>query len=586
MAKPPRKTASRTSPAKLLAKLDQFKVSFDSASRREKLRLLASLRRSDFASAEDLGRYHDLLCFLRAYPDSPDQLSAVERQLIEFAGRIEKYKRDGGDEDAAELADTGIVGTSSSNTFSYDLTRAISRWYPEWVDIDWDEYNQSDSANLLTFLPLIVAWQENDAIDNDPDYDVQAWLHSAISRKRPTTLAVLLGLLESSRYDYATVRSLFENAQLPIKWTLTNSPASRTLKRLPSKARFVQREPLRGRSRDLRADLQKRARPLKKLSRSEGETYVRAIKEVLGVRVRELFPLIGSNPAEVYRYMPGRGIEIIVYGNNPDIRLPLESNFGAMLLRNGMPIGYGVSAMLFDRAEIAINVFPSFRSGESSFVIESFFHLFVAHFGARNLLVRSYQVGDDNEEAIESGSFWFYYKLGFRPVKPRVRKLADLEAAKLARRKGYRTPESVLRRLAKSDVVFHLDPSRTEEFSELSLPNLAYGVGNYVNDRFDGNRRVATEKSVKQISSILKLGNVSRWSASEKAALERLAPLICCIPDLRKWPLSDRIMLGQIVKAKGGTLERNYVRLTLRHERFQRAMQSLARISRPPTPVE
>jgi hypothetical protein len=562
--------------------LDQIKTAFDTASQSTKRHLLNQLKRANFRTAPELEQYHDLLCFLRAYSDSTGQLATVERQLIEFAGRIEKYKRETADEDATELADSGIVGTASSHTFSYDLTRAASHWYPQVVDIDWDEYNRSESANLLSFLPLIVAWQENDAIDNDPDYDVQAWLHSAASRRYPTTLAVLLHLLETSSYDHATRRSLFENAQIPVKWTLTNSPASRTLKRLPAKALFFQHEPLRGRTRDLRADLKKPARSLTRLSRSEGERYVRAIKEVLGVRVRELFPLIGANPAEVYRYMPGRGIEIIVYGNNPDIRLPLESNFGAMLLRNGMPIGYGVSAVLFDRAEIAINVFPSFRSGESSFVIESFFHLFVAHFGARTLLVKSYQVGDDNDEAIESGSFWFYYKLGFRPVRPKVRKLADLEASKLARKKGYRTPEKVLRRLAKSDVVFHLDPIKADSYTELSLPNLAYAVGNYIRDTFDSDRQLAVRESVKRVVGVLNLGNLSRWSPTEKIALERMAPLICCIPDLSKWSVADKTLLGRIVKAKGGRNDREYVQLTLRHRRLQLAMHYLAEITRPP----
>ena len=577
---------SNSSLAKLLDQLDRLKTTFDSSSAKSKIRLVTRLRGIPIVKADQLERFHELLCFLRAYPDSLALLEQVERQLIEFAGRIEKFKRHTGDDSASELADSGIVGTSSSNTFSYDLTRTISNWYPGSVDIDWEEYNQSDSANVLSFLPLLVAWQENDAFDNDPDFDPQSWLASAISQARPTTLAVLLHLLARSQYDHATARALFENAQIPIKWTLTNSPASRTLRRVPAQKLFFQSEPIKGRTRDLRTDLKRPARKLQKLSRQEGERLVRAIKEVLGVRVRELFPLIGSNPAEVYRYSPGRGIEIIVYGNNPEIRLPLESNFGAMLIRNGIPVGYGVSAMLFDRAEIAINIFPAFRSGESSFIIESFFHLFVAHFGARVLLVRSYQVGDDNPEAIESGSFWFYYKLGFRPVKPRVRKLADLEAAKLARKKGYRTPEPMLKRLAKSDIFFTLDPAKSGEYTELSLANLGYAVGNYIRDRFHGDRTAAIEQSVRGVAKTLKLTGISNWTESEKAALVRLAPLVCCIPDLSKWSPADRKLLGQIVRAKGATGERGYLLQALRHLRFERAMRSLAEVTQPPKSVE
>jgi len=58
--------------------------------------------------------------------------------------------------------------------------------------------------------------------------------------------------------------------------------------------------------------------------------------------------------------------------------------------------------------------------------------------------MRRYQVGWQNPEGIETGSFWFYYKLGFRPIDARVRELAAVEAARLARRRGARTDPEML----------------------------------------------------------------------------------------------------------------------------------------------
>ncbi|MBI5267720.1 MAG: hypothetical protein HY851_10855 [candidate division Zixibacteria bacterium] len=564
-----------------ITRLDQLKTSFDRAAARTKATLLKRLATADISRAADLEKYHDLLCFLRTYPDSPAQLSRVEKELFQFASRIEKYKKQSRDYETAELADSGIVNTSVSHTFSYDLTRALAVWYPDLFDISWDEYNESESANIISFLPLLVGWQENDSIDNDPDFDIQSWLTKTAAGRR-TSLGMLLHLLASSRLDHPTARALFENAEIPLCWKLINCSGSRTFKRLPARTIFYQTSPLVGRTSDLRRDLARPARPLVHLQRSEGEVYVRAIKEVLGVRCRELFPLIGSNPAEVYRYRPGRGVEIIIFGNNPDIRLPLESNFGAMLLRNGMPVGYGISAMLFDRAEIAINIFPAYRTGESSFIIEHFFHLFVRHFGARVLLVRSYQVGDDNEEAIESGSFWFYYKLGFRPVKKRVRDLAAVEARRVFSKKGYRTPESMLKRLSRSDVYLHLNPSQTEGYDELSLPNLGYAVSYYIRDRFDGNRQLAEDGSVKRLVKLLPIRDFNRWSANEQTGLRRLAPLVCCIRDLARWSAADRRLLAQLIRAKGSTRERDFAALMLQHDRFQRAVWNLANTTTPP----
>jgi hypothetical protein len=57
-------------------------------------------------------------------------------------------------------------------------------------------------------------------------------------------------------------------------------------------------------------------------------------------------------------------------------------------------------------------------------------------------------LGHENEEAIASGAFWFYYKLGFRPAGQEVAKLAEKEAAKAAAKPGYRTTPAILRRLS------------------------------------------------------------------------------------------------------------------------------------------
>jgi hypothetical protein len=64
-------------------------------------------------------------------------------------------------------------------------------------------------------------------------------------------------------------------------------------------------------------------------------------------------------------------------------------------------------------------------------------------------------LGHENEEAIESGSFWFYYKLGFRPESPQVARVAERELQKIATRPGYRTRPATLRRLAKSPVIYN-----------------------------------------------------------------------------------------------------------------------------------
>src|SRR5205085_9440822 len=105
-------------------------------------------------------------------------------------------------------------------------------------------------------------------------------------------------------------------------------------------------------------------------------------------------------------------------------RLTLEADYGAILVKNGVPIGYGYAAIVGGRADLAINIFPTYRAGESPWVFTRFAAVFHQHFGCQKLLMRRYQLGWQNPEGIEAGSFWFYYKLGFRPLDARVRKFA------------------------------------------------------------------------------------------------------------------------------------------------------------------
>jgi hypothetical protein len=57
----------------------------------------------------------------------------------------------------------------------------------------------------------------------------------------------------------------------------------------------------------------------------------------------------------------------------------------------------------------------------------------------------------DNEEAIESGAFWFYRKLGFGELR-RLWRLLSKEEERIEAQPGHRMPETTLRKLAPRDL--------------------------------------------------------------------------------------------------------------------------------------
>ena len=76
--------------------------------------------------------------------------------------------------------------------------------------------------------------------------------------------------------------------------------------------------------------------------------------------------------------------------------------------------------------------------------------------GVKTFSVDPYQIGHENEEAIESGAFWFYRKLGFWPESEEVARLLAREERKMEARSGYRTSEATLRRLAEGRMIYGL----------------------------------------------------------------------------------------------------------------------------------
>jgi hypothetical protein len=95
------------------------------------------------------------------------------------------------------------------------------------------------------------------------------------------------------------------------------------------------------------------------------------------------------------------------------------------------------------------------------------------HFtGATAFALDPYQIGYENEEGIESGAFWFYRKLGFRPTRRDLLRLAEKEEQKIATRKGYRTPARTLRKLAEGPMIFQLRGTENHDWDSFQVRNI------------------------------------------------------------------------------------------------------------------
>ena len=151
---------------------------------------------------------------------------------------------------------------------------------------------------------------------------------------------------------------------------------------------------------------------------------------------------------------------LALYTMRPDRRGPLDSHIGMMLFKNGVPVGYGGGWPFLGTCRIGVNVFAPFRGGESALLFGQVLRVYRQCFGVGRFVAEPSQFGGTNSEGLRSGAFWFYYRLGFRPVEPRrgaPRGATNGRACGRSRTIARRSPG--LRRFTGSDIELRLDPA-------------------------------------------------------------------------------------------------------------------------------
>jgi hypothetical protein len=187
------------------------------------------------------------------------------------------------------------------------------------------------------------------------------------------------------------------------------------------------------------------------------------------MRYRELYGFSHPEEGGVFHADLGRGNEIYYFGVLPKWRLPLRAYHAGMFFKNGVPAGYVETLSFFERAEVGFNLYYTFREGESAWLYARLLHLFRQELGVTVFSVDPYQLGHENPEAIESGAFWFYRKLGFRPVDPEVAALTAREEGRLRRNPKYRSSRRTLELLANGYLIY----GDSAEWDRFQIRNVA-----------------------------------------------------------------------------------------------------------------
>ena len=537
------------------------------------VRALKALSKRGINDPELLAAFHEQLLFLRAYPPNARVLEQVEAILKSFMKRVSKLRKVGVDLSPLDEPEvSGIAGTSVTSNFSYPIVSWLVAKYSEELSIDWDwfENEEAFAATMPRFLPLL---DEDAMVEAHVPY--RDWLRLAAGRRNE--LAWLLERLKALRTSEKERARLYDSLKLHVRWEFDFS-ASRTGMKLPRRKYFFHRTSLiQRRDISLVTELASPAIAVEKLSQTAGEKILDLARATSAVRYRELHGFTYGDSRSVVRADLGRGAEAFVMGVPPEHRLPLRAYHAALVVKNAVPVAYFEGLSLFERMESGFNLYYTFRDGETAWLFARMLRLMRQLLDVTVISIDPYQVGHENEEGIESGAFWFYRKLGFRPVQPELMKSTLTEEKKIQAKPGYRTSARTLRKLAAGHMLLDTSNTRnqgTGEWDRFEMRNIGFTVQRHLARAFSGDSDKFRSAALRFVARALSQQyDVLPFSEM----LENFAPVLALIHDLPQWTHDEKLLLARIIKAKAKESETLYLKLMRQHKRLRSAMIALGK---------
>jgi hypothetical protein len=553
-----------TDPQRALRELERLRTVFDNGSARAKLGLLRIFERGRLRSADQVLRLHEILCFLRAYPDDAAVLAQVESMLSGFPRRSDLRRHRGA------LADTGIAGTAIYYRFFWPTARWIAHRWPERLHIDWPNFTNHDK--LQEVLPLLVPFVETDAMD-ELDYTAREWV-DLLRGPNVTDATFLVRRIEALAPDDYRRELIHDSIDFMYRFDPGPDTPARTHGKVPVAQVFHPRGPLQPRRPVLAREVRRPPVAVRAFTPRAGQELIDLARSAMVTRSRDLDVFAYGDPNDVRVVEFGQGLQFVCIGFVPERRTLLHAVYGFLTLKNGVPIGYVLSSALAGTADVAYNVFDTYRGTEAALVFSRVLAMVHHVFGVREFSIDPYQLGYDNTEGQKSGAWWFYYKLGFRPRDPAVRRVLRGELQSMRRDPRHRSTRATLQQLAAEPMYWNLSAGRAS--AELPWPQVGLQVSKLLARRFGADRERGVRACMREASARTGLRSMRSFTRAERLAWERWSPIVAALPGLERWSPAEKRALVAVVRAKGGRYESHFVRLFDRHARLRRAVLRLA----------
>ncbi|MFZ1786065.1 MAG: hypothetical protein WAU23_12750 [Ferruginibacter sp.] len=447
----------------------------------EKLKLLHDMEIGKVKNKRSAGDCYSALLFIRAYPDNKTMYRLAGQLLRELQAHIQSNKNL-----QYQLYNTGITGTKLCAAFSFELVKWMRKTRSNEIKLVGFE---ADDAKIQSILSVVMSKTESEILQ-DANAGWKDWLKE-LKKPDEDLLDQIINIFDSSDIRPEVKEELWNTIGPNVEiHFVSHDHLPESLTRCYYHRALIRKE----------AKQQPLLKPVPvKLSETEAAQIVDCSRMILVRKLRELDPISFTSPEHVSLYHLPRGISIALTGMVPTHRHPVDSYMGYLVFKNGLPVAYAGSWILFNSARIGLNVFADYRGGEAKYIFNQVLQLHARVYNLKRFTVDPYQIGKDNDDGIHSGAFWIYYQAGFRPLKKVQRELAAAEALKRQAGKKYRSSPAVLKILADSRMELVLKKTAVR----IDATDLSVTYAGIIAKKFNGSRK----HSIKKLADILQIKN-------------------------------------------------------------------------------
>lgn len=492
---------------------------------------------TDFPSTEaSVIKLHEALLFSNAYPGSAAILQLCNSLMDLLVQTVSKTVS----KNRSAYYNSGITGSLVCAQFGLLLNQYLLQEKLQIHELSGVDGQNSELVGKLTFTLDAV---EQELMPDDAGY-FNKWQKRYLPgiKNSKNLLDYYIHACMQMQGSISYKENIFSSFQLFTEFSLDAKLLGLSNGRLGIGSSHIHSNGIQKKCTIEEVFLQGKPKQIKLLPNQQAH-LVRLAKGYMASLLRETDTFSYAQEHETELHDIGNGISIGLYFMIPEQKFALQSYIGYLFYKNGLPMAYGGCWLFAQQAAFGVNVLQPYRGGESSNVIAQLLRLYHFRFGVQQFTVDPYQIGKGNSDGIQSGAFWFYYKLGFRPMQKDLADLAMSEMHRMNTEKGYRSPAKVLIKLADAEIYWA--PS-TNNASYYSLLPISDKISAHVAKNFNGNRNLAL------IAASKKYQKITRSKVAKNSFLNRLLTTMDAMGVFEKLKPAVVAKIGEAYQQKDG----------------------------------